>query len=111
MFYNLLSSHTEPDLEPQEDEEENADYRSRTPTPLNGPPSKKTLRRPWLRLSKSTLNEILKESQGNHIFMAHAKLKHFRRKNRLSPVSYVILLSLVHTCRKDRGFSPSHVCE
>ena len=89
---HLLSSHTEPNLEPQEDEDENAEYRSQTPIPHISSPFKKTLRRPWLRLSKSALDEILKHNQGNDILMAHAKLKHFHGNNRLSSVSYLTLL-------------------
>ncbi len=83
------STLTDPDLGPLQDGQENAEDRSQTPGLANSSPSKKRLRRPWLRLSKSALNEILKHSQSNDIFIAHAKLKHLRGKNRLSSVGWV----------------------
>jgi hypothetical protein len=90
-----LSTLTDPDLRPLEDGQENAADRSQTPGLANSSPSKKRLRRPWLRLSKSALNEILKHSQSNDIFIAHAKLKHLRGKNRLSSVGWVACIAYI----------------
>ncbi|XP_028400689.1 uncharacterized protein LOC114523847 isoform X2 [Dendronephthya gigantea] len=84
-FWNLNIKEEIPECKDPDAGEENADERSATPSmPDDGSPFRKTLHRPWMKLSKSALNEILKHSQSNSILMAHAKLKHFRGKSRLT---------------------------
>ena len=87
-FWNLnfkeeIAECKEPDLEPLEADEENADQRSQTPFP-HRLQSRNRLHRPWLRLSKSALNAILKHSPSNEIYITQAKLKHLRGTNKLS---------------------------
>lgn len=51
---------------------------------------KKSFKRPWLRLSKAALANIIKDSQGDGIYYAHAKIKKLPGGKNLNHVSYCV---------------------